>query len=233
MSHRKNLSELEGIIGYSFKNPALLNKALTHRSYLNEAADKKRKSNERMEFLGDAVLQVAISTYIFMNYPDIDEGKMSKIRSTVVCEEGLFDFAGDINLGEYIFMSRGEEMNNGRNKPSILSDAAEAVIAAVYLDSDFETAYSFILSHLKKYIKAAVSNDGNSDFKSRLHEYASSRGDDVQYNVIGESGPEHNKIFTVALIYNGKKTVTAKGHGKKKAEQQAARLMLQTLKAGL
>ncbi len=226
----KNLAELEQTIGYTFKNRSLLTKALTHRSFLNESGDKSCESNERMEFLGDAVLETAISTYLYKNYPHIDEGKMSKIRSIVVCEEGLFDFATDIGLGKYLIISRGEDLNGGRKKPSILSDAAEAVIAAVYLDSDFNTAFDFILSHLEKYIKAATKNEGNSDFKSRLQEYASSHGDDVQYMVIDESGPEHDKIFTVSLIYNGKKAVTASGHGKKKAEQQAAKLMLQKLK---
>lgn len=226
----KNLAEFEQIIGYTFQNRGLLTKALTHRSFLNESGDKTCQSNERMEFLGDAVLEATISTYLYKNYPHIDEGKMSKIRSIVVCEEGLFDFAIDIRLGEYLIISRGEELSNGRRKPSILSDAAEAVIAAVYLDSDFNTAFDFILSHLEKYIKAAVNNEGNFDFKSRLHEYASSHGDDVQYMVTDESGPEHDKVFAVSLIYNGKKVVTASGHGKKKAEQQAAKLMLQKLK---
>jgi len=231
MPNIKNFPELEKKIGYNFKNLSLLTKALTHRSFLNETSDKSAKSYERMEFLGDSVLGVTVADYLFKNYPRIDEGKMSKIRAAVVCEEALFDFAEEINLGKHIFISKGEEMSGGRNKPSILSDAAEAVIAAVYLDSDFDTAYNFVLYHLEKRIKSAVNKSDNSlDYKSRLHEYASSRGDDIKYSVIDESGPEHEKIFTVALLYNGKKAVTAEGHGKKRAEQQAAKLMLEKLK---
>lgn len=231
MSNMKNLSVLENEIGYTFKNKGLLTRSLTHRSFLNESHDKSVTSNERMEFLGDAILDAAVSDYVFRNYPDINEGKMTKIRAVVVCEDGLFDFAKRINLGRFILLSKGEDSTGGREKHSILSDAAEALIAAVYLDSDFNTVFDFIIRHFEDSVISAIKNNkSDSDYKSRLQEYASSKGHDIKYEVIGQKGPEHEKIFTVAVIYNGKKTVTAEGHGKKKAEQQAARLMLEKLK---
>ncbi|MBE7012649.1 MAG: ribonuclease III [Ruminococcaceae bacterium] len=225
-----NLNELERKIRYTFKDRKLLTTALTHRSFLNESHGKSKESYDRLEFLGDAILEAVSSDYLYKNYPLIDEGKMSKIRAVVVCEAGLFAIAEKIGLGEYIFMSKGEEMSGGKNKPSILSDVTEAVFAAVYLDSDFDTAQRFILYHLEDSIKNAVKNsDNNPDYKSRLHEYATSHGDKLNYVVIREDGPEHEKVFTVAINYNGKQEVTAQGLGKKKAEQQAAMLMLKKL----
>ncbi len=224
-----NLHELENKLGYSFKNPKLLRDALTHRSFLNECSDK-RICNERLEFLGDAVLQTSVSDYIYKNYPDLGEGKMSQIRSVVVCENGLYMFAKEIDLGKYINISHGEELSNGREKPSILSDTVEAIIAAVYMDSDFITAYGFVISHLEKYIISAVANKKSElDYKSRLQEYALSIGGTVEYRLIGESGPDHDKTFIAEAVYGSIKA-QGSGSGKKKAQQQAAKAMLEKLK---
>lgn len=229
MRENRNFAEIEKRIGYTFSDRSILKTALTHRSYLNESKGRTKSSYERLEFLGDAVLENAVSDYLYRNYPGIDEGRMSKIRSTVVCEEGLFDLAQRVGLGEFVYMSHGEEMSGGRSKPSILSDVTEAVIAAVYLDSGFDTAYKFILTHLESAIRRAATGNAGNDYKSRLHEYAAINGDRVSYEVVAEDGPEHEKVFTVALLYNGKREVTAEGAGKKKAEQQAAMFMLKKL----
>ncbi len=226
----KNLHKLESKIGYEFSNISLLRDALTHRSFLNECTDKSRVCNERLEFLGDAVLETAISQYIYTRYPHLEEGKMSQIRSVVVCENGLLLFAQEMGLGEYLYMAHGEESSGGREKPSILSDAAEAMLAAVYLDSDFETAQGFIIRHLEKHIISAVEhNKSDQDYKSRLQEYALSKGHKVEYRLLGENGPDHDKTFTAEVIYNGK-TAVGSGSGKKKAQQQAAKAMLEILK---
>ncbi len=226
-----NLQELEKKIKYTFTDSTLLRDALTHRSFLNESPDKKRVCNERLEFLGDAVLETAISDYIYAHYPQLGEGKMSQIRSVVVCERGLYTFAKEIGLGEHLYMARGEESSGGRDKPSILSDAVEAIIAAVYLDSDFITAQRFVITHLEKHIISAVENKkSDHDYKSRLQEYALARGHKVDYLLIDESGPDHEKVFTVEALYNDEITATGSGSGKKKAQQQAAKAMLEILK---
>lgn len=225
------LKELESVLGYTFKNRRLLTDALTHRSFLNECPDKSRVCNERLEFLGDAILETVISDYIYRRYSELEEGKMSQVRSIVVCEEGLYAFAEEIALGKYIYMAHGEEHSGGREKPSILSDAAESIIAAVYLDSDFITAQEFVIRHLEKQIISAVENKkSDRDYKSRLQEYALSRGKRVIYNATGESGPDHCKVFSVEAIYDGKHKTNGSGTSKKKAQQQAAKAMLELLK---
>lgn len=229
MSENRSFAELENRIGYIFVDKSILKTALTHRSFLNESRGRAKSSYERLEFLGDAVLEAVVSDYLYRYYPDIGEGKMSKVRSMVVCEEGLFSLAEQIGLGEFVYMSHGEELSGGRGKPSILSDVIEAIIAAVYLDAGFDAAYKFILTHLEKSIRYSIAHIASNDYKSRLHEYAAVNGHRVSYEVIGEEGPEHEKVFTVALLYNGKRQVTAEGMGKKKAEQQAAMLMLKKL----
>lgn len=227
----EKLHQLEQKIEYSFSDTSILRDALTHRSFLNECADKSRVCNERLEFLGDAVLETAVSDYIYNHYPNLVEGKMSQIRSVVVCENGLHAFAKEINLGKYIYMAHGEASSGGREKPSILSDAVEAIIAAVYLDSDFKTAQDFVIKHLEKYIISAVENNKSErDYKSRLQEYALSKGHSVEYRLISESGPDHDKTFVTEAVYNNEITAKGSGSGKKKAQQQAAKAMLEILK---
>jgi len=227
-----SLYELEKKLGYTFKQPDLLRVALTHRSFLNECSGEARICNERLEFLGDAVLEIAVSEYIYINYPSLGEGKMSQIRSVVVCESGLYSLAKELGLGKFIYMAHGEAGSGGRDKPSILSDAMEAIIAAVYLDSDFNTAKDFIIKHIEKYIASAVNNKkSDSDYKSRLQEYALSKADKINYVLIDESGPDHQKTFTVEVLYNNEISATGIGTSKKKAQQQAAKAMLEKLKS--
>ena len=227
----KTLKEFESKTGYAFKDSSLLKTALTHRSYLNEDSSKSSVCNERMEFLGDAVLQIAVSDYIYMKYPILEEGKMSQMRSVVVCENGLFELAKDWGLGDFLFMSSGEEATGGREKSSILSDAVEATIAAVYLDSDFFTAKDFAIRHLEKYIISAVENKkSEQDYKSRLQELAMAKGHKIEYSLIDATGPDHEKTFTVKATYSDGTNATGIGRGKKKAEQQAAKKLLEKLK---
>ncbi len=226
-----NLNELEIKLGYTFKNKGLLRDALTHRSFLNECPSNERVCNERLEFLGDAVLEIAVSEYMYRNYPELGEGKMSQIRSVVVCENGLYSLAKDIGLGKFLYMAHGESSSGGRDKPSILSDAVEAILAAIYLDSDFVTAKNFVTKHIEKYIVSAVNNKkSDDDYKSRLQEYALSKSHKINYVLIDESGPDHEKMFTVKAVYNDDLSATGTGTSKKKAQQQAAKAMLEILK---
>lgn len=226
---------LEKKLGYAFKNKALLRNALTHSSYINEFPDCGCRCNERLEFLGDAVLQIAVSDYIYHTYPNLEEGKMSQYRSVVVCENGLFAFAKELGLGAYLNLAHGEEVSGGRSKPSILSDAVEAIIAAVYLDSDFMTAKAFVIRHLEKYIISAVENNkSNLDYKSRLQEYVMSKyhtaPSAIEYTLVSESGPDHSKFFRMRVNY-GKHSAAGNGTSKKKAEQQAAKALLEKFNA--
>ena len=230
----QDIKKLEDKLGYSFKTPSLLHNALTHSSFVNETPDPTDLSNERLEFLGDAVLQLAVSDYIYKNYPHLEEGKMSQYRSVVVCEEGLFELAKELDLGNFLNMAKGEENTGGRKKASLLSDATEAVIAAVYLDSDFETAKGFVISHLEQYIISAVDqNKNNLDAKSRLQEFVMAKSNSgkhrVDYILVGEKGPDHNKSFVIKAVYDGKISAVGEGSSKKKAEQQAAKELLKIL----
>lgn len=226
-----NLKTFEKIIGYEFKNIALLRESLTHASFLNEANENHGDCYERLEFLGDSVLQITVSDYLYTNYPSLSEGKMSQIRSVVVCEEGLFDIAKEFNLGKYIFLSHGEEMSGGREKASILSDALEAVIAAIYLDSDFGVAKNFIIKHFEKYILSAVENKkSEQDYKSRLQEFAMAKGLKVSYDIIGQKGPDHDKTYTAKVTLSNGAYAVGDGSGKKKAEQHAAKILFEKLK---
>ena len=226
-----NLEMLENRIGYVFKNKSFLREGLTHSSYLNEASKDHGDCYERLEFLGDSVLQITVSDYLYKNFPSLSEGKMSQIRSVVVCEDGLFAIAKEFNLGDYIFLSHGEEMSGGREKASILSDSLEAVIAAIYLDSDFNTAKEFIITHFEKYIVSAVENKkSEQDYKSRLQEYAMSKGLRVSYDIIGQKGPDHDKTYTAKVVLSNGAYAVGDGSGKKRAEQQAAKVLYDKLK---
>ena len=225
-----DIHEFEKHLGYKFKNIAYLKNALTHTSYLNEHKDKKLSSNERMEFLGDSVLGLCVSEYLYLNYKNRSEGELSKIRASVVCESSLAKLASYLNLGDYMIMGKGELLCGGNEKPSVTSDAMESVIAAIYLDSDFDNIKKMVLSWLTPAIVEAAEHRGReTDYKSVLQEYCQSRGMFPEYELISETGPDHEKTFEVELICGNNKTIKAKGSNKKKAQQEAARLMLEKL----
>ena len=222
-------NEFETLIGYEFKNPHLLQQALTHSSYANEKRMKKHSDNERLEFLGDAVLEVISSEFLFTNYPDLPEGDLTKLRASLVCEPTLAACTPQIQLGEFIRLGKGEDMTGGRTRKSILSDALEAVIGAIYLDGGFTNAKEFIL----KFILTDIEHKKLFyDSKTILQEVVQGHYEEsLNYKLIGESGPDHDKSFSVEVRIGEKVIGTGTGHTKKAAEQEAAYQALLILKA--
>ena len=212
------IAEFEAVIGYEFKDKELLKIALTHSSYANE--NKMPVNNERLEFLGDSVLGFVTAEYLFSEFKGRPEGELTKLRAAVVCEKSLFRFAVKISLGQYIFMGKGEEHSGGRNRPSIVSDAFEAVNAAMYIDGGFDAVRPYILG----FIKDAVKREANfKDNKSLLQEeIQKNKGNTLVYEEIGESGPDHEKVFSFVVKLNGKVIGEGQGKSKKEAEQAAA-----------
>lgn len=215
-----SIEELEKRIGYRFKDIALLKRAITHSSYANEQKINKSGDYERLEFLGDAVLELVSSSFLFHEYQDMPEGKLTKLRSSMVCEPALAYCARDLEIGKFLLLGRGEEATGGRNRESITSDVMEAITGAIYLDGGFEEAskfiHTFILSDLenKKLFY---------DAKSVLQEIIQSKNNgELHYELIGEEGPEHDKEFSVNAMLDDAIIGSGKGHTKKAAEQQAA-----------
>ena len=215
-------------IGYTFKNTDLLTEALTHSSYANEKR-KGRNSNERLEFLGDSVLSIVVSQYLFEHFTHLPEGELTKIRASLVCEKSLYEFAKQIDLGEHILLGKGEENTGGRERVSILADAFEAVIAAVFLDGGLEAAKRHILKFIPKDIddRKPVSF---SDHKTILQEIIQKNPEEkVEYKLVGQSGPDHNKAFKVQVRLNSNVIGTGIGRSKKEAEQMAAKEALELM----
>lgn len=221
-----DFSAFEEKIGYVFKDKSLLEVALTHSSYANE--NKLPRDNERLEFLGDSVLGFVTAEYLFEEYKNRPEGVLTKLRSAVVCEKSLFKFAEKISLGDFIFMGKGEERTGGRNRPSIVSDAFEAVIAAMYLDGGINAVKPYILSFIKEAVKKEA---GFKDNKSLLQEFIQrEKGNVLQYDEVGETGPDHDKVFNFVVRLNGEVIGKGQGRSKKEAEQAAAGDALDYLK---
>ena len=223
----RSLKEFQEKIGYCFEKEELLRQALTHSSYANEKHLKKLSDNERLEFLGDAVLEIVSSEYLFRTYPNIPEGELTKKRASMVCEPTLALCTEDLLLGKYLFLGKGEEMTGGRKRKSILSDALEAVIGAIYLDGGFANAKEFI----DRFILADIENKQLFyDSKTILQELVQGEHEQVVYVLIGEEGPDHNKSFQVEVQINGRVIAQGEGHTKKAAEQTAAYQALMKLK---
>ncbi len=223
-----DLNKFQDIICYRFNNINYLRLALTHSSYANERGMAKNFYNERIEFLGDAVLEFISSDFLYRNYPDMQEGNMTKLRANLVCEEALAFAALTINLGEYLYLGKGEENTNGRNRKSLLCDAFEAVIGAIYLDGGIKSATEFV----EKFVLNDVEKKMDMfDSKTVLQEIVQARyGVTVTYKVIDESGPEHDKSFTVAVFLKDKIMASGTGHSKKEAAKEAAYKTIQMLK---
>ena len=208
------LSLLEKNIGYKFKNIDLLKNALTHTSYANE---HKINSNEKLEFLGDSILEFISSKYIFNNYPKLKEGEMTKVRATVVCEESLYKIAKKHNFSDFLFVGKSEQLHQGNRKVAIMADSVEAVIAAMYFDGGLENVEKFIVENLKDEIEIATKNVGIKDHKTVLQEKLQEHGNvEIKYEIISETGPDHNKTFVAQVKLNGK--VLADGTGKCKKQ---------------
>ncbi|MBQ4348858.1 MAG: ribonuclease III [Clostridia bacterium] len=220
------MSEFEKVIGYEFKNKSLLETALTHSSYANEKQTGK-DCNERLEFLGDSVLGVITADYFYHNLAHLPEGEMTKKRAACVCEKSLHGFAKQINLGRFLLLGRGEDNTGGRNRASILADAFEAVIGAMYLDGGLESVRGFVLSFIKE---AAAKQLSLRDYKTELQEIIQKNPDEhLTYILVGESGPDHDKRFEVEVLLNSNVVGYGMGKSKKLAEQQAAKQALELM----
>ena len=222
------MEKLERTLHYSFLDKQLIETALTHSSFANERGPGVQY-NERLEFLGDAVLSIVVSDYIFKNLTDMPEGELTRVRATLVCEKSLCDLARAIHLGDYLRLGRGEDLSGGRDRPSILADAFEAVIAAIYLDGGMEAASAFILRNMS----SLLSNRTYTpfvDYKTRLQESVQQNPEDqLEYRLAGEEGPDHAKIFTVQVILDNNVFSTGRGRSKKAAEQDAAKEALRLM----
>ncbi len=222
-----DLKEFQARIGYEFNNINLLRQALTHSSYANEKHMKKLSDNERLEFLGDAVLEVVSSEFLYHNYTDVPEGELTKLRASIVCEPTLALCTQEMDLGKYIYLGKGEDHTGGRKRKSILSDALEAVIGAIYLDGGFANAKEFVL----KYIMTDIEHKQLFyDSKTILQELVQGEHKQLSYRLTGESGPDHNKSFSVEVCVDDEVISTGTGHTKKAAEQEAAYKALLILK---
>lgn len=228
MLTKEHLTELQNTIGYSFEKPEYLRRALMHSSYVPGVGG----DNERMEFLGDAVLELCVSEELFFRFPSMQEGQLTKSRASIVCEAALFEAAKGIKLGEYLLLGRGEDASGGREKPSILSDAFEAVIAAIYLDGGFAHARAFIHRFVLPLLDLSAPVF-EKDHKTRLQEliHAKTHGKQVTYRLVGETGPDHNKTFTMQAMLDGEVLGSGQGHSKQSAGQAAAKDALSRLEA--
>ena len=205
-----DINKVEESIGYKFKNKDLLINALTHTSYAHE---NNKESNEKLEFLGDSILEFVSSKYIYNKYPNLQEGEMTKVRATVVCEESLYKIAKSHGFGEFLFLGRSEVKTGGKNRPAILADSVEAVIAAIYLDGGLQEADKFIIENLDKEIEKATKH---GEVK-------------IEYEIINETGPDHDKYFEAQVKCNGKILAQGKGKSKKEAHMHAAKKALENL----
>lgn len=216
------LEELENNIGYCFNNKQLLTEAMSHSSYVNERKINKTACNERLEFLGDAVLEIVSSDYLFRRFKDVPEGKLSKLRAALVCEPALYTCSKSIELGRFVKLGKGEEAGGGREKPSVISDAFEALLGAVYLDGGMDKAKEIILKFILT--ESQIETAHISDSKSYLQELvqADMKNSTISYRIISENGPEHAKEFAVAVYIDDQKYGEGSGQNKKAAEKAAA-----------
>lgn len=221
------MQELQSKLNYTFQDQSLIRTALTHSSYANE---HHCQSNERLEFLGDSVLGMVVASHLYRRFPELPEGKMTRLRAELVCEQSLWNVADQMGFGENLRLGRGEALSGGRERHSILADCVEAVIAAMYLDGGFAVAEQFILEHILCSLEETEFSYG-SDFKTELQEWIQQTpGQSLSYAMVGESGPDHKKIFFTEVQLNGQCVGRGEGSTKKEAEQNAAKCALEALK---
>lgn len=221
--NNKNLVEFEKIIEYKFKDNSLLRLALTHSSFANEHKLGKNEYNERLEFLGDAALDLIVSRHIYKKFPELPEGELSKLRASVVCEGSLAKKAREISLGNFLLLGKGEEITGGRSRDSVLADAFEAVIGAIYLDGGMECAEKYVESLMVDVVENLKSDYRYMDCKTRLQEIIQKISKDpISYAIVNEEGPDHNKVFEAQVCHEGRVLGVGKGRSKKEAEQSAA-----------
>ena len=222
------IKELENAIGYRFRNISLLQNALAHSSYANERWHNSLMSNERLEFLGDSVLGMLVAEHLYRTFPDRPEGELTRMRADMVCEKALATVANQLNLGDHLLLGKGEEQGGGRKRDSILADALESVLAACYLDGGMAAAVAFVEKFIL--VNVPVTKFKNNDYKTALQELVQQKKNQtLVYTLVGESGPDHDKQFVVELTLNGESVGKGTGSSKKRAEQDAARVALETL----
>lgn len=215
---------------YQFHDTGLLTTAMTHSSYANEHRDQHIQNNERLEFLGDSILGLVSADYVFHRYPNVPEGYLTKMRAAVVCEQTLYEVAKELGLDHLLLLGKGEENGGGRKRPSILADSVEALIGAIYLDGGLEAARTFILSFLTDKVDLAEQGGAFRDYKTALQEIVQkNRQETLTYRLSGESGPDHDKRFTVQVLLNRNIFAEGVGHSKKEAEQMAAKAALELM----
>jgi ribonuclease III, bacterial len=221
-----SITELEKTIDYTFKNKKIINKALTHSSYANEMKHKipDVECNERMEFLGDSILSLIVTDYLYRNHPDMPEGDLSRVRAATVCEKALGGYARNIELGNYLFLSHGENTTDGRNRVSILADAYEALLAAMYLDGGIDVVKKFLLPQVTEEINNVIKSGSMRDYKTILQQIVQQeQGEILEYVIVGESGPAHKRFFEVEARLNSNVIGRGNGYSKREAEQSAAK----------
>ena len=222
------IEKIEKSIGYTFKNKTLLKKALTHTSY---AYENKVESNEKLEFLGDSILEFISSKYIYAKYPKLKEGEMTKVRATVVCEESLYKIAKLHGFSDFLYLGKSEQISGGKNRPAILADSVEAVIAAIYLDGGLKPADKFIIENLDNQIEDATKHVGVKDYKTVLQEKLQEHGEvKIEYEITNEKGPDHDKRFEAQVSCNGEILAKGEGKSKKGAHMDAAKKALEKMK---
>lgn len=223
-----NELDFQKVINYEFHNVKLLKNALTHSSYVNEGRLNQTHNNERLEFLGDAIFDAIISEYLYNKLDAVEEGQLTKLRATIVCERSLAECSSRLSLGEYLRLGKGEENTGGRKRNSILADAMEAVIGAIYLDGGWDIARSFVITNFSSTIEAALLGKLYMDFKTDIQEKLQSKGEaEINYVMEKEEGPDHDKTFYINLVFNGKVIGSGSGRSKKEAEQNAAKQALE------
>lgn len=226
--NNQELEKMQKNIQYKFKNLELLKTALTHTSY---AYDHNIESNEKLEFLGDSILEFVSSEYLYKNYIQLKEGEMTKVRATVVCEKSLYKVAKMHNFSDFLYLGKSEKASNHEVRPAIMADSVEAVIAAMFLDGGLEPAKKFIIENLKDEIEIASKHVGQKDYKTVLQEKLQIHGDvEIKYTILKEMGPDHDKTFEAQVECNNKKLAIGVGKSKKQAEMEAARKALENIK---
>lgn len=232
----QRISSLKGlckVLGIDLNDLSLLNQALIHTSFANETKGTSVIHNERLEFLGDAVLDLVISEYLFRQFPNLPEGELTKARAAIVCEATIARRAASLSIGKYLLLGKGELVSGGRERISILADAFEAIIGAIYLDGGFESAKSFVIGQLKDQLALVETGDYVKDYKTLLQEVVQRNSDSrINYEIIAERGPDHDKTFEIEVLVNSKQLGIGLGKSKKEAEQQAAKQALNELNSG-
>lgn len=236
MKNEERLAEVRTFAehnGIPMRNFGLLDVALTHTSYANEHKNKVIHDNERLEFLGDAVLDLVVGEYLFLRFPEWPEGELTRAKASVVCKPACAECAAKFHVGDYMLLGKGEEMSGGRNRTSILGNAFEAVIGAVYLDNNYEVASRFILGHMKKFLDLIDRGEYDHDYKTDLQELVQKHGDvDIRYDVIRDQGPDHDKTIWIEVTVNGQAMGTGVGKNKKEAAQKAAKEAIEKIHGG-